>query len=83
MPRILDYGRRRVWGVTDESVLRVVTGDPTDEELAALIAAVSAKLETGRSRRERQPSNWAAYWRSVGARPAPGRSAWRQSALPG
>ncbi|HET6919764.1 MAG TPA: acyl-CoA carboxylase subunit epsilon [Jiangellaceae bacterium] len=69
--------------MTDEPVLRIVKGDPTDEELAALTAAVTAKLETGRSQLERPPSNWAAYWRSVGARPGPGPSAWWQSTLPG
>jgi hypothetical protein len=76
----------RVDGVTSqqppEPVLRVEKGDPTDEELAALIAAVSAKLESIRAQPEGRPSNWAAYWRSVGAAPTPGPSAWRQSALP-
>jgi Acyl-CoA carboxylase epsilon subunit len=68
--------------VTDEPVLRVERGDPTDEELAALIAAVSATVEARRAEPEVRPSNWAAYWRSVGAHPAPGPSAWRRSALP-
>ncbi|HEY9377650.1 MAG TPA: acyl-CoA carboxylase subunit epsilon [Jiangellaceae bacterium] len=69
--------------MTDEPVLRIEKGDPTDEELAALIAAVKAKVERGRAQPEHRPSNWAAYWRSVGARPSPGPSAWRQSAMPG
>jgi hypothetical protein len=65
-----------------EPVLRIEKGEPTDEELAALIAAVSAKIEASRTKQENRPSNWAAYWRSVGAPPSPGPSAWRQSALP-
>jgi hypothetical protein len=67
----------------DEPVLRIEKGNPSDEELAALIAAVSAKLTANRPQAKDGPSNWAAYWRSVGARPSPGPSAWRRSALPG
>jgi hypothetical protein len=63
-------------------VLRVERGEPTDEELAALIAAVTAKVEAHRAHSGSRPSNWAAYWRSVGAKPTPGPSAWRRSALP-
>jgi Acyl-CoA carboxylase epsilon subunit len=65
-----------------EPVLRIEKGEPTDDELAALIAAMSAKFEAGRTQQASRPSNWAAYWRSVGAQPSPGPSAWRQSALP-
>jgi hypothetical protein len=65
--------------------LRVVKGDPTPEELAALVAVISARAaaagtpepETGRA------SDWASYWRNV-RRPlqhGPGR--WRTSAFPG
>jgi hypothetical protein len=65
-----------------EPVLRIEKGEPTDEELAALISAVSAKIDASRTQQGSRPSNWAAYWRSVGAQPSPGPSAWRQSALP-
>jgi hypothetical protein len=60
--------------------LHVVKGDPTPEELAALVAVISAKAaaagEPGR------PSTWAAYWRSVREPLRPGRGAWRASGLP-
>jgi Acyl-CoA carboxylase epsilon subunit len=68
--------------MSDEQVLRVEKGDPTDDELAALVAAVSALAETRQAQSEDRPSGWAAYWRSIGAAPAPGPATWRQSALP-
>lgn len=68
--------------MTDEPVLRVERGEPTDEELAALIAAVSAKLASAPQLQHERPSNWAAYWRSARAPLTPGPSAWRRSTLP-
>ncbi|HEX2363117.1 MAG TPA: acyl-CoA carboxylase subunit epsilon [Jiangellaceae bacterium] len=67
--------------MTEEPELRVERGEPTDEELAALIAAVTAKVEANRALPASRPSNWAAYWRSVGAKPPPGPSAWRRSVV--
>lgn len=61
--------------------LSVVKGDPTPEELAALVAVVSAKAAEAGAEPER-PSNWAAYWRRVRTPLRPGRGAWRASALP-
>ncbi|MBD0292262.1 MAG: acyl-CoA carboxylase subunit epsilon [Jiangellaceae bacterium] len=68
--------------MTDEPVLRVEKGEPTDEELAALIAAVSAKLASAPQLQQERLSNWAAYWRSVRAPLRPGPSGWRRSVLP-
>jgi hypothetical protein len=69
--------------VTDERpLLRVVRGEPTDEELAALVAVVAARAAGTRSETGGQPRTWAAYWRTVGAPPPPGPGAWRASALP-
>jgi hypothetical protein len=65
-----------------DTPLRVVKGEPTAEELAALVAVVSAKAaEAGNAESER-PTSWAAYWRSVRAPLQPGPGAWRASALP-
>ncbi|MFW6204053.1 MAG: acyl-CoA carboxylase subunit epsilon [Actinomycetota bacterium] len=63
--------------------VRVVKGDPTPEELAALVAVISAKAaEAGGAETER-PSTWAAYWRTVRTAPLrPGPGAWRASGLP-
>lgn len=62
--------------------LRVVKGQPTDDELAALVAVVSAKAATAGADDAAQPSTWAAYWRRVRTPLRPGRGAWRASALP-
>jgi hypothetical protein len=66
---------------SDQS-LRVVKGEPTPEELAALVAVVSAKVAAAGETQPTRPSTWAAYWRSV-RRPLPaGPGAWRASGLP-
>ncbi|NED99736.1 acyl-CoA carboxylase subunit epsilon [Phytoactinopolyspora halotolerans] len=67
-----------------EPLVRVVKGEPTDEEVAALTAVLAAKAaavspaDASRAR----PSTWAAYWRTVRTPPRPGPGAWRASALP-
>lgn len=64
-------------------LLRVVRGDPTDEELAALVAVIASRAATPPPAAEAgPPRTWSAYWRSVGATPRPGPGAWRGSALP-
>jgi acyl-CoA carboxylase epsilon subunit len=72
----------------DEPLLKVVKGDPTPAELAAVVSAVAAKLAAGRSAsghdsRPKQATGWAAYWRNVRRPLQPGPGAWRRSALPG
>jgi hypothetical protein len=72
----------------NKPALRVVKGEPTPEELAALVAVVSARTAAAaagaaavQSEQERA-SDWASYWRNV-RRPlqhGPGR--WRASAHP-
>jgi hypothetical protein len=62
-------------------VLRVISGDPSEEELAAIIAAVST-----RSRRAAPAaphfSLWARKSRQVRPSQRPGFGAWRASTLP-
>jgi len=64
-------------------LLRVVRGNPTPEELAALIAVVSARGAAAEPAEPAPPSPW----RSRGPglrRPLPhGPGAWRTSGLPG
>jgi hypothetical protein len=72
----------------NKPALRVVKGEPTPEELAALVAVVSARTAAAaagaaavQSEQERA-GDWASYWRNV-RRPlqhGPGR--WRASAHP-
>ena len=66
-------------------VLQVVKGEPTPEELAALVTVVSAGATASDAAAANEPeraSDWASYWRNV-RRPlqhGPGR--WRASAHP-
>ena len=66
-------------------------GDPTPEELAALVAVVAARRAAPADGAE-SPSNWAAYWRSVrqplphgpsvaAEQPAPLRAGTRRASL--
>jgi hypothetical protein len=66
------------------ALLRIESGDPTDEELAALVAVVAARAaggtSDGRSRERR--SSWANPARSVRQTHRHGTGGWRASALP-
>jgi Acyl-CoA carboxylase epsilon subunit len=69
--------------MTDEPpLLRVVKGDPTPEELAALVAVVTARRGAGTAPAPRPRPVWghpaAAMRRALSAGPG----AWRASALP-
>jgi hypothetical protein len=65
-----------------QPLLRVVKGDPSPEELAALIAVITARTGGGEAVEDPAPSSWAD--RSRGLRPTltPGVGAWRASAFP-
>ena len=69
----------------DGPVLKVVAGDPSAEELAALTVALSAVL-AARGGPAVQPgraaSGWADRSRMMGAPPSPGPDTWRRSAWP-
>lgn len=67
-----------------QPVLRVVKGEPTPDEFAALVAVISAKLRTTPVQQERQGATgrWAAYWRRTRQPLRPGPNAWRASGLP-
>ena len=68
-------------------LLRVVRGEPTDEELAALVAVVAsrqaASAALARRGEARRRSPWADPARAVRRPLPPGPDAWRRSALPG
>ena len=71
-----------------EPYLRVVRGDATPEEIAALVATLTAVAAAARSRaaEEAKPAPVLSQWNAPARRlraplhPAPG--AWRRSALP-
>jgi hypothetical protein len=63
-------------------VLRVVRGEPTAEELAALIAVVCARVAGGATV-HRPRSAWSAPDRLLRRPVAPGRDGWRRSSIPG
>ncbi|MGZ4429994.1 MAG: acyl-CoA carboxylase subunit epsilon [Nocardioidaceae bacterium] len=64
-------------------LLRVVRGDATPEEVAALVAVVSGiAAASGGSAPARPRSEWAAPHRKVRAALLSGPAGWRSSALP-
>ena len=72
-------------------VLRVVSGNPSAEDVAALVAVLAAAgsdegtgtgTGTGGTAHHRSPSRWSASARTAPPRPAPGHGAWRASGLP-
>jgi hypothetical protein len=70
--------------MTEQRFLQVVRGDPTPEEIAALVTVLTARArETAKPGPSQRRSAWAAPSRRL-RRPLPhGPGAWRNSALPG
>lgn len=68
---------------TDRPVLRVVSGDATPEEIAAIVAVLTAASADGHGDEPpSQRSLWTDSARVPGSRITPGPGAWRASALP-
>lgn len=63
-----------------EPVLRVIKGDPTPEELAALIVVLSRTTPSGQAARPTNRDGWGAYWRGVRAPLSAGPGAWSAAA---
>jgi len=61
-------------------LLRVVKGDLTPEELAALVAVVAARGSAGAPAKQRPRSEWGHPARAVRGVHRPGTDAWRRSA---
>lgn len=69
--------------VPTPEALRVLVGDPTDEEIAALLAVLAARATAPAASEPTTPaSRWAAHWRSAGSPPPAGPDGWRNSGLP-
>ncbi|KIH97039.1 acyl-CoA dehydrogenase [Streptomonospora alba] len=66
--------------------LRVVRGEPTPEETAALVAVLTARARAARAAGDEQapgpPSGWRDRSRLLGLPPAPGPGAWRAAYRP-
>ena len=68
---------------TDEHhPLRLVRGDATPEEVAALVAVLSAVSGGEREPAARHTSQWSARERGVRQQVSPGPGAWRASGCP-
>ena len=66
----------------ERPVLRVVRGDATPEEIAAVVAVLLAPPALAEPRPRRAPSAWADRSRLLRRPLFPGPDAWRRSALP-
>ena len=69
----------------DKPVLRVVRGDATPEEIAALVTVLMAAASGSEGEQVAAParSAWVERSRQMRAPLFPGPGAWRRSALPG
>ncbi|HEV7934167.1 MAG TPA: acyl-CoA carboxylase subunit epsilon [Actinomadura sp.] len=68
--------------MVNKPFLQVVRGEPTAEEVAALIAVLTIRASRGAGRRGRRGSGWADRSRLMRAPLTPGPGAWRASAFP-
>jgi hypothetical protein len=66
----------------ERPMLKIVKGDPTPEELAALVAVISSIGSGTPAPPERRTPEWSAHHRKVRATFAPGPGGWRSSGLP-
>jgi Acyl-CoA carboxylase epsilon subunit len=64
-------------------VLSVLRGEPSPEELAALLAVLASRQSARRAEPGRLPSLWSSRGRAFGAPLFPAAGAWRASGLPG
>jgi hypothetical protein len=65
--------------------VRVIKGNPTEEELAALLMVLRGRASNAEVPPDTPPADngWSAYWRSVRAPIRPGPGVWRASARAG
>lgn len=65
-----------------DAVIRFTAGNPTDEEIAAIVAVLTARSAARPAESEplhhgNREGGWAAYWRTVGAPLQPGPGSWQ------
>ena len=68
--------------MSETPFLQVIRGDATPEEIAALVALLSARAATGAASAAPVRSAWAAPARLVRPAVRPGPGGWRGSAFP-
>ena len=66
----------------EPAALRIIAGNPTPEQTAALVAVLAAVGGTDDADAPAQRSLWSDHERAVRSRLSPGPGAWRASALP-
>jgi hypothetical protein len=77
------FSRGSVGGSVGGPVLRVIRGDATPEEIAALLAVVAARSRSVPAAGSRRPTSaWTDRAQILRAPVAAGPGAWRQSAWP-
>ncbi|MEP6527580.1 MAG: acyl-CoA carboxylase subunit epsilon [Nocardioidaceae bacterium] len=69
-------------GGTPRPLLRIVKGEPTPEELAALVAVIAARSQVASAPSATPESRWAAPHHRMRRVLRRGPGAWRASALP-
>ena len=69
--------------MTPGPVLRVIRGDATPEEIAAVVAVLASRPGSPDLPPRPEPSAWADRSRLLRRPVHPGPDAWRRSALPG
>jgi hypothetical protein len=62
--------------------VKILKGNPTPEELAALVAVLATRASTPPATEPHQPNTWATYWRNARTPFHPGPGQWRASAHP-
>jgi Acyl-CoA carboxylase epsilon subunit len=73
----------RTVGTDSGPVLRVIRGDATPEEIAAVVAVLLSRPDLDASSPRPAPSAWADRSRLLRRPLSPGPDAWRRSGLPG
>ena len=63
-------------------LLRLIKGNATEEEVAALVTVLAALSTTGGTEHKRPPSEWSARHRKVRVSLPHGPGGWRSSGLP-
>jgi hypothetical protein len=69
---------------SNEPIIQVIRGNPTEEELAAVLMVLKnvASKAAAPVPQQRSDNGWAAYWRSVRTPLRPGPGVWRASGRP-